>query len=112
MIKKVDLNNLSDVKGLSEKEALEKLSREGIYEISSAKKRSVFSIVFSVIREPILLLLLASGAFYMVLGDVREALILLGFVFVILGVTLYQEHKTELTPEALRDLLTRRSINV
>jgi Ca2+-transporting ATPase len=112
MRQKFNLNNLSDVGVLSEKEAAERLTREGYNEIPSAKKRGIFSIAFGVIREPMLLLLLASGAIYMVLGDIQKALMILGFAFAILGITLYQERKTEGTLEALRDLLARRSINV
>jgi hypothetical protein len=35
------------------------------------------------------------GAVYLILGDVQEALMLLAFVFIIIGITFYQEHKTE-----------------
>ena len=44
------------------------------------------------------------------LGDVQEALMLLGFVFVVLGITLYQERKTERALEALRDLSSPRAL--
>ena len=110
MFDKYDLNNLAGIKGLSDKEASEKLASEGYNEIPSAKKRNIFSIAFSVLREPMLLLLLASGALYMVLGDIQEALMLLGFVFVIIGITLYQERKTERSLEALRDLSSPRAL--
>jgi Ca2+-transporting ATPase len=110
MYHKYDLNNLGDVKGLSEKEAAERLTREGYNEIPSAKKRGIFSIAFSIVREPMLLLLLVSGGIYMVLGDIQEALMLLGFVFVIIGITLYQERKTERALEALRDLSSPRAL--
>jgi P-type Ca2+ transporter type 2C len=107
---KYDLNDLGGIKGLSEKEAREKLLSEGFNEIPSAKKRSIFSIAFSVLREPMLLLLIASGILYMILGDIQEALMLLGFVFVIIGITLYQERKTERSLEALRDLSSPRAL--
>lgn len=110
MVQKYDLNDLSGVKGLSEKEAADTLAREGLNEIPSAKKRSIFSIALKVVREPMLLLLLAGGAIYMVLGDIQEALMLLGFVFVIIGITLYQERKTERALEALRDLASPRAL--
>ena len=61
-------------------------------------------------REPMLLLLIASGILYMILGDIQEALMLLGFVFVIIGITLYQERKTERSLEALRDLSSPRAL--
>ena len=56
------------------------------------------------------LLLLACGALYLVLGDVQEAVMLLGFVVVIMGITIYQEQKTENTLQALRDLASPRAL--
>ena len=83
-----DLNDVSKIKGLSEAEAAEKLARDGYNEIPSAKKRSFWAIAWGVIREPMLLLLIGGGIIYMILGDIQEALMLLGFVFVIIGITL------------------------
>jgi Ca2+-transporting ATPase len=110
MSDKFDLNNISGVTGLSEKEASDRLAREGFNEIPAAKKRSIISFALSVLREPMLLLLIASGIIYMILGDIQEALMLLGFVFVIIGITLYQERKTERALEALRDLSSPRAL--
>ena len=61
-------------------------------------------------REPMFLLLIACGSIYLVLGDLEEALMLLAFVFVIMGITFYQERKTENTLEALRDLSSPRAL--
>ena len=105
-----DLNNLDKIQGISEKEAADKLKNEGYNEIPSTKKRSFFAIAFSVLREPMLLLLIAGGIIYMILGDIQEALMLLFFVCVITGITLYQERKTERTLEALRDLSSPRAL--
>ncbi len=58
------------------------------------------------------LLLIAGGAIYLILGDVQEAIMLLGFVFVVMGITLYQERKTERALEALRDLSSPRALVV
>ena len=109
MTEKYDLNNLNTTHGLSEKDASERITREGYNEIPSAKKRSIFAIAWDVLREPMLLLLIAGGTIYMFLGDIQEALMLLGFVFVIIGITLYQERKTERALEALRDLSSPRA---
>ena len=56
------------------------------------------------------ILLLACGIIYLFLGDLQEALMLLGFVFVIMGITFYQERKTERAIEALRDLSSPRAL--
>lgn len=86
----IDINTIT---GLSSSEVSVKLKEEGYNELPSAGKRSIFSIAFSVIKEPIFLLLVASGSLYFILGDVTEGLVLLSFVFVIIGITVYQEQK-------------------
>jgi len=62
------------------------------------------------VREPMFLLLLAAGTLYLVFGDLQEGLTLFGFVLVTLGLTLYQEGKTERAIEALRDLTSPRAL--
>lgn len=96
--------------GLSETEAAERLSADGFNELPSTKQRNVFAIAFEVVREPMFLLLVACGAIYLILGDAQEAFMLLGFVFFIMGISLYQERKTERTLEALRDLSSPRAL--
>lgn len=104
------VNGQENFKGLSEKEVVEILSKDGYNELPSTKKRSIFAIAFDVVREPMFLLLIAAGGLYLVLGDLEEALMLLAFVFVIIGITLYQERKTERALEALRDLSSPRAL--
>ena len=103
------LFDISVIAGLCEAEALERLRLEGYNELPSTKKRSILAIAFEVAREPMFLLLLSGGAIYMLLGDMQEAFMLLGFVFVVIGITLYQERKTERALEALRDLSSPRA---
>ena len=98
-----------EFKGLSEKEVAEILAKDGYNELPSTKNRSIFRIAFDVVREPMFLLLIAAGGLYLLLGDLEEALMLLAFVFVIIGITLYQERKTERALEALRDLSSPRA---
>lgn len=110
MTEKYDLNNIGNIAGLTEAEAASRLAKDGFNEIPSAKKRSFLAIAFSVVRQPMLLLLLSSGTIYMILGDIQEAIMLLGFVFVVIGITLYQERKSERALEALRDLSSPRAL--
>ena len=76
----------------------------------STKKHGITATIFGVVKEPMFLLLLACGLIYLVLGDIQEAIMLLGFVVVIMGITIYQEQKTENTLEALRDLSSPRAL--
>ena len=96
--------------GLSEQQVAQRLQTDGYNELPSTKKRSVLLIAWDVIREPMFLLLLGCGAVYLLLGEPQEAFMLLGFVFVVMGITLYQERKTERALEALRDLSSPRAL--
>ncbi|MDD5041490.1 MAG: cation-translocating P-type ATPase [Candidatus Peribacteraceae bacterium] len=96
--------------GLNAQDVQERIIRDGFNELPSAKEQSLFRIAFNVMREPMFLLLVACGAIYLLLGDPGEALMLLGFVFMVIGITIYQERKTERALEALRDLTSPRAL--
>jgi Ca2+-transporting ATPase len=56
------------------------------------------------------LLLVSCGSLYLILGDMREGFMLLGFVFVIMGIELFQEKKTEKALDALKDMASPRAL--
>jgi P-type Ca2+ transporter type 2C len=97
------------MQGLSNAEVESRLQQEGYNELPAGQTRSLGEIAWNIVQDPIFLLLVACGAIYLVLGDLQEALILLGFVFLIMGISLYQETKTERALEALRDLSSPRA---
>src|ERR1700674_2208067 len=105
-----DLSRSTAQLGLSIEEAAARLASDGHNELPTAKPRSLFSIVRNVVLEPMFLLLIACGAIYLILGDTGEALMLLGFVFVIMGITLMQTRRSERALEALRDLSSPRAL--
>jgi len=96
--------------GLSREEAAARLAQDGRNELPSARPRSLFAIAAKVVLEPMFLLLLACGAIYLLLGDKGEALMLLGFVLVVVSISFFQERKTERALEALRDLSSPRAL--
>ncbi|MFA5104404.1 MAG: cation-translocating P-type ATPase [Candidatus Margulisiibacteriota bacterium] len=106
----LNTNDVENLTGLSESDAEANTKKYGLNELPSSKKKSVFKIVFEVLREPMFLLLVACGSIYLLLGDIQEALMLLSFVFVIMGITVYQENKTENALDALRDLSSPRAL--
>src|SRR5512135_1958439 len=102
--------NETNLQGLTEQEVLERLAQDGYNELPAARKRTFLHIVWEVVREPMFLMLIACGLLYLFLGDHEEALMLMGFVVVIIGITLYQEQKTERALDALRDLSSPRAL--
>lgn len=55
------------------------------------------------------ILLILCGVTKLILADYEDAGMLLFFVFVIIGITVYQERKTERALDALRDLRSEYS---
>ncbi len=98
--------------GLSAAEAKARLSADGPNALPQSKRRSVLRIVLNVLREPMLALLLAGGVCYLLLGSRAEALILLAFACLSIGITAVQEARTERVLEALRDLTSPRALVV
>lgn len=97
-------------RGLTTKQAEEKIKTEGYNLLPSSKPKNFLHIVVGILKEPMFLLLVACGSLYMVLGDIQEGLMLLGFVFVIMGIEFYQERKTEKALDALKDLASPRAL--
>ena len=97
-------------RGLTASQAKEKLRTEGYNNLPSSEPKNFFSIALGVVKEPMFILLVACGTLYLVLGDLREGLMLLGFVFVIMGIEFFQEKKTEKALDALKDMASPRAL--
>ncbi|GFM31390.1 cation-translocating P-type ATPase [Novosphingobium sp. PY1] len=91
-------------RGLPSEVAAARLREEGPNALPGARSRSPLRIVRDVLREPMLLLLLAAGGIYLLLGDLHEALILLAFAGLTVVIAIVQEARTERAIDSLRDL--------
>jgi len=86
------------------------MERDGPNELPSPERRGLPAIAWDVIREPMFIMLVAAGSLYLLMGEPGDALMLLGFVFVVMGITIVQERRTEHALEALRDLSSPRAL--
>lgn len=102
--------DIDEIQGLSSEQAAEKIRTEGFNELPDIQNHGLLGIILEVIKEPMFLLLVAGGLIYFFLGDITEAIMLMCFVFVIIGITVYQEQKTERALEALRNLASPRAL--
>ena len=100
----------TEPQGLSSQQAAELLARDGPNQLPGSAPKSTLAIVREVLTEPMFLMLLAAGGIYLALGDKGEALFLLGFVFVVIGITLVQERRTQRALESLRALSAPRAL--
>ena len=96
--------------GLSEELAASLLAAEGANELPSARPRGLLAIMWGVVSEPMILLLIVAGGIYLSLGELRDSLVLTLSIFVIVGIDLYQQRRTQRALEALRDLSSPRAL--
>jgi Ca2+-transporting ATPase len=99
-----------DISGLKTAQAQERLIRYGRNALPGSEPKTIMALISKVMREPMFLMLLVAGLIYLTLGDHAEAAFLLVFVFVVIAITLAQEHKTQRALESLRDLSAPRAL--
>jgi Ca2+-transporting ATPase len=98
--------------GLTAEEARRRLATEGPNTLPSRESHGLLELTLGVLREPMFLLLIGAAAIYLVLGDLREALVLAASIVVVIAITVVQERRTERALEALRDLSSPRALVV
>ena len=104
------INIPDNLTGLTSARVAEKIRLEGLNSLPSSKPKNLFTLALGVIKEPMFILLVACGSLYLVLGQLQEGLMLLGFVFVIMGIEFFQEKKTEKALDALKDMASPRAL--
>jgi P-type Ca2+ transporter type 2C len=98
--------------GLSLQEAAERLVAEGPNELPTARKRNLLQQAWEIVRQPMLLLLVGAGTVNFLLAEPLDGLVLMSFVVVVIGISVYQERRTENALVALRDLSSPRALVV
>jgi P-type Ca2+ transporter type 2C len=100
----------TETTGLSGAEATRRLAADGPNELGDTHRRALRATVAEVVREPMFLLLIAAGVVYFLIGDRFEAMVLTGFVLVIMAITIFQQRRTDNALAALRDLSSPRAL--
>ena len=86
--------------------------QHGFNELAVADKKTVFKLLFRILSEPTFALLLMAGTLYLVIGKIDDTLILFVFIFISVGITFFQERKSEKAIGALKALSSPRAIVV
>lgn len=95
---------------LTEVEAAARLVQDGPNELPGRDSRNTVAVVIEVLREPMLLMLLAACAAYLALGDLHEAVLIIGLATASIVITVTQELRSERVLAALRDLTSPRAL--
>ena len=105
-----EADSAAQAQGLSSAQAQARLARDGANELPVSQRKGLLRLIRDIATEPMFVLLVACGVIYMLLGDVHEALMLLGFVFVVMAITFVQQRRTEQSLDALRELSTPQAL--
>ena len=96
--------------GLTTQQAADLLRTVGPNELARRDRRNFWRVLLEALREPLLLLLIGTTAFYLLIGDLHEGALLAILTLVDLGIVVYQDLKTERVLESLRDLASPRAL--
>lgn len=96
--------------GLSSAAAQAKLKQDGPNILSAEAPKTFISQILSVLKEPMILLLLGAGGISLFLGEPIEALVLVLGVFFIISITLVQSRRTDQALAALKKLSAPKAL--
>jgi Ca2+-transporting ATPase len=94
----------SDLVGLSEEELRKSRSTYGFNQAADLKKAAWYTMLLEILKEPMLLLLIAVSVIYAIVGNYSEALFMLGAIIVVSGISFYQDNRSKKALEALEKL--------
>ena len=90
--------------GLSEEDL--KISRNdfGFNQADNVKKSAWYTMLLDILKEPMLLLLIAVAIIYVIVGNYSEAIFMLGAIIAVSGISFYQDNRSKKALEALEKL--------
>src|SRR5690625_1237570 len=90
--------------GLSDEELKESRQRFGMNRTETIRRRSFFLRLFEILKEPMLILLIAVSVIYILVGDYGEALFMIGAIVAVSGISFYQDSRSLKALEELEKL--------
>ncbi|MBU6376058.1 MAG: cation-translocating P-type ATPase [Bdellovibrionales bacterium] len=100
----------SSFQGLTEAQAAERLASFGYNDLPKSRRSRTLGVLWRVLQEPMLLLLLCCGSIYLFWGEFRDGVPLFASAILIVGITLFQEVRSERALDALRNLTSPRAL--
>ena len=90
--------------GLTEAELKTSREKFGFNQAENTIKSAWYTLLFDILKEPMLLLLIAVTIIYVIVGNYSEALFMLGAIIAVSGISFYQDNRSKKALEALEKL--------
>ncbi len=100
----------SNINGLKEKEAKNRLAKFGYNELERYKKITPSQIFFSQFKNLLVIILFFATALSLFIGEIVDAILILVFILILVIIGFVQEFKAEKALEALRKLTAPRAL--
>lgn len=94
----------SHLTGLSSEELKVSRSKYGYNQATELKKSAWYTLLLDILKEPMLLLLIAVTIIYVLVGNYSEAVFMLGAIIAVSGISFYQDNRSKKALEALEKL--------
>ena len=90
--------------GLTEEELIASRNKFGYNQVDPGKKSKWYHLLMDILKEPMLLLLVAVADIYVIVGDDGEALFMFSAIIAVSGISFYQDNRSKKALEALEKL--------
>ncbi|MDO5509249.1 MAG: cation-translocating P-type ATPase [Weeksellaceae bacterium] len=90
--------------GLTDEELNQSRITYGYNQTSNPNKETWYSLLLDIVKEPMLLLLIAVAVIYVIVGNYSEALFMLGAIIVVSSISFYQDNRSKKALQALEKL--------
>jgi len=98
------MNLIQEFEGLTDEKVVKNRQEFGTNALPTARGGSFLALLKEIILEPMFLLLLAACVIYFVLGSIEEAVIMLLSIFLVAGISIFQEYRSRNAVNALRKI--------
>src|SRR5690606_14330686 len=90
--------------GLSDEELKNSRLKYGYNQTENIQKGTWFLMLLDILKEPMLILLLAVAVLYLIVGNHSEAIFMAGAIIAVSGISFYQDNRSKRALEALEKL--------
>ena len=108
-IEEIEKELATNINGLTEKDAIERLKKYGANSLPKKEKDSVLKIFLNEFKDPILILLIFAITASLLVGEIIDALAIFFIVLIDVIMSTYQENKANNTAEALANLVKEKT---
>jgi len=95
--------------GLNDSAVLESRLKNGPNTLEMGEERVFWNVLKEVIMEPMFILLLAACIIYFAVGQLKEGIIMLASIFIVAGISLFQEYRSKNAVLALKKISAAHS---